>query len=362
MTSVPEVIDEKQVASRAPVHHDTSGVMALGLMSDGEFTARLDAMKRGQDRVRRIQLELMVGPTKEDPEGEDYGVIPGTKKPTLLKPGAEKICNAYGLVPTFEETWIDGDGVTAPHLRVRMKCLLHRGDATGPVIGEGVGAANSWERKHRYRRGERTCPTCGVEGAILRSKIADDQTGDKGWFCWAKRGGCGANFVSTAEEIVGQEVGDVENKDPFDVENTLLKMAKKRSHVDATLTATATSGLFSQDLEDLPPGADGVKPSGRPAKRQPGEDDETVLTSEGPVMPGSGQHAAKAGAEANPAYPIADERAVPPEQPRTNGTLPACPKCGKTVPVMKSRYAKPGAAYYCNPKAQRQAGCGNSWE
>lgn len=33
--------------------------------------------------------------------------------------------------------------------------------------------------------------------------------------------------------------------------NTILKMSKKRSHVDATLSATRSSGLFTQDLEDL---------------------------------------------------------------------------------------------------------------
>src|SRR5688572_15251827 len=80
---------------------ETSGVMALAMMGDQEFETRLVALQRGQERVRRIQLELLVGPTPDAPEGEDYGVIPGTKKPTLLKPGAEKICNVYGLVPSF---------------------------------------------------------------------------------------------------------------------------------------------------------------------------------------------------------------------------------------------------------------------
>ena len=31
--------------------------------------------------------------------GKDYGVIPGTDKPTLLKPGAEKLCSLFGLTP-----------------------------------------------------------------------------------------------------------------------------------------------------------------------------------------------------------------------------------------------------------------------
>ena len=314
------------VAGRALASHSGSGAMALAVMPDEEFERRLAAMKKGQARIQRIQRELMVGPSEDNPEGEDYGVIPGTKKPTLLKPGAEKICNAYGLVPTFDETWIEGDGVTSPHLRVRIRCSLHVGDAAGPVVGQGVGAANSWERKHRYRRGERACPSCGAEGTILRSKNPDD-SGDRGWFCWSKKGGCGANFASDAQGIVGQEVGDVQNKDPYDTENTLLKMAKKRAHVDATLTATATSGLFSQDVEDLP--APAVPPAATP---------RSVARDEPPPP-----------ADDYPNDPTAYERngLEPPSQPRqASGQKPACPTCGSQKRVNLSKFPKKGA-FYC---------------
>jgi len=36
------------------------------------------------------------------------------------------------------------------------------------------------------------------------------------------------------------------------VANTILKMAKKRAQVDAVITATAASDIFTQDIEDLP--------------------------------------------------------------------------------------------------------------
>ena len=32
----------------------------------------------------------------------DYGIIPGTSKPTLLKPGGEKICMLFNLSPEYE--------------------------------------------------------------------------------------------------------------------------------------------------------------------------------------------------------------------------------------------------------------------
>jgi hypothetical protein len=68
-----------------------------------------------------------------------------------------------------------------------------------------------------------------------------------------KKGGCGATFHSTTSEITKQETGRVENPDIADVYNTVLKMAKKRAQVDATLTAVGASDLLTQDLEDLPP-------------------------------------------------------------------------------------------------------------
>ena len=37
-------------------------------------------------------------------EGEHYGVIPGTTKPTLLKPGAEKLCLLFRFGPDYESS------------------------------------------------------------------------------------------------------------------------------------------------------------------------------------------------------------------------------------------------------------------
>src|SRR5678815_2126300 len=200
---------------------------------------------------------------------DSFGIIPGTKKPTLLKPGAEKICQVYGLVPTFDETITRGDGEYEPHLRVLMKCLLHRGSKDGPVVGEGIGAANSFEKKHRYRAAQRTCPDCGVEGTIRRSSFEDRDTGDRGWYCNAKAGGCAAKFASEDPAITEQQGGQVANPDPWDVENTLLKMAAKRAQVDATLRATATSGLFTQDVEDAGGGGDDGQRGPAPAGSRP---------------------------------------------------------------------------------------------
>lgn len=235
---------------------------ALAMMSDQEFEQRLESLKLAQRRMKRIQRELME-------ENVDYGIIPGTgDKPTLLKPGTEKLCKMHHLVPTFGQETIMGDGISAPHFRVITTCSLRHESDDGPIVAQGMGAANSWEKKYRWRDAQRRCPSCGA-AAIIKGK---EEFGG-GYICWAKKGGCGAKFPDGDESITGQQIGSVENSDPFDLENTIRKISAKRAQTDATLRATATSGLFSQDLEDMgdmapttngPPSKPPAKPTARP--------------------------------------------------------------------------------------------------
>lgn len=231
---------------------------ALALMSEQEFEQRLQSLKLAQHRMEMIQRSLMK-------ENVDYGVIPGTGgKPTLLKPGTETLCKFHHLVPTFGQETILGDGVTRPHIRILATCSLHYESEDGPIVAQGMGAANSWEKKYRWREGQRLCPTCGA-AAIIKGKA---EFGG-GWLCWNKKGGCGAKFGDNDPSITEQQSGQIENPDPFDLENTLQKMAAKRAQTDATLRATATSGLFSQDLEDLGdmPETNSTRPAPRPTNR-----------------------------------------------------------------------------------------------
>ena len=241
------------------------GSYELAMLPEEEFEQRLAGLKKSQERVRKIKASLMTTDVH-------YGVIPGTgDKPTLLKPGAELLCSVYGLRPDFEPTVSYGDGETRPDIDVTMRCELHLGDLAGPVVAVGYGMANSWERKHRYRRGERTCPTCGVVGSVIKGKA---EYGG-GWLCWAKKGGCGAKFELDAEAIVRQPVEDIKNPDPHDLSNTLIKMAKKRAFLDATLTGTASSDVFTQDLEETRQPPEEKQERAKPREREPGEDDDT---------------------------------------------------------------------------------------
>jgi len=194
-------------------------------------------------------------------EGHDYGVIPGTNKPTLFKAGAEKTTKLLGLADTYTilEKSQDWD---KPLFAYEIKCQLVS-LATGQVVTEGLGECNSYEAKYRWRQGERTCPECHREGSIIKGK----REFGGGWLCWQKKEGCGAKWPDGAQVIESQVVERIPNPDIYDQVNTLLKMAKKRALVDAALSVGRLSDLFTQDMEDIPKQSDAPKANTQPAAK-----------------------------------------------------------------------------------------------
>lgn len=179
-------------------------------------------------------------------DGEHFGVIPGCgKKPSLLKPGAEKLSCVFRLAPAYEGELnpVDlGDG----HREYVIKCRLTH-IPSGTVIGEGLGSCSTMEGKYRYRAGE-VKPTGKPVPQEYWTARDQSMIGGPGF---------ATRKIDGKWEIV--EAGEkVEHDNPADYYNTVLKMAKKRAHVDAILTATSASDIFTQDVEDMPvvlPGA-----------------------------------------------------------------------------------------------------------
>lgn len=127
-----EVIEHPNAATHAPA---PAAASPLDLPAE-QFQAGLD--RRGQNR--RALLEWVRGSLVA---GVDYGQIPtkrGPSKPSLWKPGAEKICGMLGITvhyPTlqdYEQAALRG--VQLAHIIVR--CELR--DSAGNVVADGVGA------------------------------------------------------------------------------------------------------------------------------------------------------------------------------------------------------------------------------
>ena len=191
--------------------------MTQALMQSGLESAATAAEIRAQ--VNLIQ-EVMQAVMKD---GVHYGTIPGTPKPTLYKPGSEKILSTFHIAiePLVEDLSIPGEEA---RFRVVARATHQH---TFIFLGSGVGECSSNEEKYRWR-----VAVCDEEF----DATPEDQRRTK-----YKKGDKGK--VYTVKQI---------RTHPADIANTVLKMAKKRAQIDVCLTVTAASDVFSQDIEDLP--------------------------------------------------------------------------------------------------------------
>src|SRR4051812_6500875 len=106
--------------------------VALQVIDRGAGTA----IQQLQSRMQTI-LDVMANVLED---GKDYGKIPGTDKPTLYKPGAEKLMLTFQLAaarPTLEDLSNEDE------IRYRVNVPIEGID--GRVIAVGVGEASSNE-------------------------------------------------------------------------------------------------------------------------------------------------------------------------------------------------------------------------
>ena len=225
----------------------------------------LEEAKAQVHAVQQFIKSLMV-------EDVDYGTIPGTPKPTLYQPGAHKLINIYALDVTTElldsiEDW------DKPFFAYRYRTTLrHRGRA----VGTCEGSCNSLESRYRWRWVPEHNLPVGLDKATLESRggkisefdfaIEKAETGGK----YGKPEAYWQRFRDAIESGEAKKVQRatksgksygaweidgasyrVPNDDIFSLVNTLQKMGQKRSVVGATLMATRTGDIFTQDIEDM---------------------------------------------------------------------------------------------------------------
>ena len=178
------------------------------VMSPATLTARMGA------------IQQVMGANMK--KGIDYGKIPGTPKPTLFKPGAEKLCTMFRIAPDYEAE----DLSTHDCVRIRVKCV-GKSQLTKEVLGAGVGECSTEETKYKWRK-----PVCSQE--------FDETPEDRRRSKWLTGKG-GKAYRATQVRT-----------EPADLANTVLKMAAKRAHIAMVLNVTGATAIFTQDVEDMP--------------------------------------------------------------------------------------------------------------
>lgn len=150
-------------------------------------------------------------------KGTHYDKPFGTsKKETLLKAGAEKLLMTFRInaVPEIE------DLSTPDEVKYRIITRAYH-IGTGKLLGTGIGVCSSNEEKYKWRLSD-----CQEEW-----DETDPERRRKKWKS-------GESILQVRTNLA-------------DAENTVVKMADKRSYVAVTLKVTAASDMFDQDLEDM---------------------------------------------------------------------------------------------------------------
>lgn len=205
------------------------------------------SVPEAEAQIQKIQ-QLMKSVMKPD---EHFGKIPGTKKDTLYKAGAEKLNFVFRLVPKFE---IQKSELPGGHREYEVVCSISHIDGT--FLGQGVGSCSTMESKYRYRYEDTDTGVAvpkqywngGRDEAVLRAAVASTPFADEQMVEDVRKAKLGTSKESGTWRIVIKK--KAENPDIADVYNTVLKMAKKRAHVDATISVCAASDIFTQDLEE----------------------------------------------------------------------------------------------------------------
>lgn len=207
----------------------------------------------------------------------DYGIIPGTPKPALLKAGAEKLRFAYGLGVELEAIDKTVD-LNRPFVDYTYKCSVR--SKQGQILSQCEGSCNSLEPKFGYTWLTVAELSEGFDISRLKSRsfgkkmqefdfaISKSETsGQYGkpatyWEGWkeAIRNNTAKRIIKTSKSGKEMDAWELDetvtqyrcpNPDLIGLKNTIMKMAQKRAFVGAVLIATGASEFFTQDIEDM---------------------------------------------------------------------------------------------------------------
>jgi len=189
---------------------------ALGLMDIDSATAHYKAFNLFKKSICKQEI--------------DFGIIPGTKKPTLFQPGAQKLAKAFQLVVSLELSNRIVDVATG-FVSYEYRAIAQR---NGVFVGEGVGGCNSYEDKYAFTAWYPcTQPDTKTKNELKAANLGADKKDYKsGAWVWNQR------ERKHAPDLISMQ-------------GTIMKMAAKRAFVHCVLNTTGGGEFFAQDIEDM---------------------------------------------------------------------------------------------------------------
>lgn len=193
----------------------------------------VDSVLKQQAVVQQLMKEVL----KKDVH---YGKIPGCgDKDNLLKPGGEKLCFTFRMVPKYETETRD---LLNDHREYFKICRLYTYE--GLFLGEASGVCSTKESKYRWRD-LKTSTGKPVPKDYWTLKNKKDFKG-----ALAKIGGKGFGTVKEDGRWFIAKIEKIENPDIADTYNTVDKMAEKRAFLGVVRQVLAVSDIFNQDMEE----------------------------------------------------------------------------------------------------------------
>ena len=181
------------------------------LMVTDQVELSIEEVRHQVNKIQQLMKSVMR-------EGEHYGTIPGTNKPSLYKAGAEKLGFTFRLMPDFKVARRD---LPEGHREYDIVCTLKHMQS-GKIMGQGVGNCSTLESKYRYRYSEENTGK-PVPGGYWTIKKKDSKKAQ------AMIGGWGFKARKVDDKWMIFRSGDrIENPDIADCYNTVMKIAKKR--------------------------------------------------------------------------------------------------------------------------------------
>ena len=209
-------MNEQNTSTQNSTQNSTQAVQVREGFSMMHGAGRVDEL------VGQIQLiQQVMAQTMKD--GEHYGTIKGCgNKPTLLKPGAEKLAFVFRLSPEYQLTTKEFD---KGHREISVTCSLKQ-IGSGTFLGQGVGCCSTMEAKYRYRTGPKKSTGKPVPRGYWDVKKSDPKKAQE------LLGGPG---LSTAKNEQGEwevvEMGEkCEHDNPADYYNCVTPDTKVLTH------------------------------------------------------------------------------------------------------------------------------------